>query len=316
MIYMGLSPSGAWRRVVLSAALAVAAVGLSFLAGAAARAAIPAKWRAVLLAPVRHVRTGGVDFAYREMGAGRPLLLIEGLEATMASEWDPGVLARVAVSHRVIVYDPRGLGLSRGDVSHMTVAQLADDAANLLRALHVGRSDVWGQSLGGDVAEELAIRHPRVVRRLVLTGASAGGGHSFLPTVPLPPQGDRAGVLRITFTPDPAGRAAARLFEARLALWHPHETASPVASNAELLAGAHFLVDPGQGAWAALPRVRARVLVADGRRDVVVPPGNSRILASRLSHATLRLYPSGHYFYFQDRGLFVPDLLRFLGSPA
>ena len=305
-----------WRRLALVGALAIVVAVASSVAAALGRRSLPASWRVVLSSPVRHVRAGGVDFAYRVIGSGRPLLLIEGTEATMASEWDPGVLAQLAASHRVIVYDPRGLGLSRGDVSHMTVAQLADDAAHLLGALHVRQADVWGQSLGGYVAQELTIRHPRDVRRLVLTGTSAGGGHWVPPLVPLPkPKGDdRAEILRITFTPGPAGRAAARAFEARVGLWRPQENVSAVARTAEWTAVAQYVTDPAQGAWQALATVRAPALVADGRLDVVAPPGNSRIIASRLPHATLRLYPSGHYFYFQDRKLFVPDLLRFLGS--
>ena len=222
-----------WRRLALVAALAIVVAVASSVAAALGRRSLPVSWRVVLSSRVRHVSAGGVDFAYRVIGSGRPLLLIEGTEATMASEWDPGVLAQIAASHRVIVYDPRGLGLSRGDVSHMTVAQLADDAAHLLGALHVRQADVWGQSLGGDVAQELTIRHPRDVRRLVLTGTSAGGGHWVPPLVPLPkPKGDdRAEILRVTFTPGPSGRAAARAFEARVGLWRPQENCLATGAN-------------------------------------------------------------------------------------
>jgi pimeloyl-ACP methyl ester carboxylesterase len=281
----------------------LAALALPLAAVPAAHAARGLSQRAVLSARVRHVRVGGVDFAYRSIGSGRPLLLPSNLQARM-SNWDPAVLARVAARHRVIIYDHRGVGLSKGDVSHMTMAQLADDAARLIRKLRLGRPDVWGQRMGGSVAELLAIRHPTRVRRLVLTAALAGGGHIV---------NSLGGAPWFTdFTADAAGRAAQRAYEARAARWRPQETISPAASNAEYAMAARYSVLPAEGAWRGLPRVRARVFVAGGRRDVVTPPGNSRIIAARLRHATLRFYPSGHGFHIQDRWRFVPDLLRFL----
>jgi pimeloyl-ACP methyl ester carboxylesterase len=78
------------------------------------------------------------------------------------------------------------------------------------------------------------------------------------------------------------------------------------------VADAQFLFQPDQGAWNGLASVRAPVLVGGGRRDVVVPPGNARIIAARLHRPTLRLYPAAHFFYTQNRNQFVPDLLRFL----
>jgi pimeloyl-ACP methyl ester carboxylesterase len=241
-----------------------------------------------------------VDFAYRSIGSGRPLLMPSGLGVTM-SGLDPAVLVGVAAGHRVIVYDHRGVGLSRGDVSHMTMAQLADDAAALIRRLRLGRPDVWGIAMGASVAELLAIRHPTRVHRLVLSGGAAGSGHFVGPIAP-----------GLGFTPDAAGRAAQRAFEARVARWRPQETISPAASNAELAATARFNVLPAEGAWEGLPRVRARVLVTAGRSDVNVPPANSRIIAARLRHPTLRFYPGGHSFFIQYHERFVPDLLRFL----
>jgi pimeloyl-ACP methyl ester carboxylesterase len=197
-------------------AATVGALVVSGLGASGVQAAVPSREEAVLAAPVRHVRAGGVGFTYRAIGSGPPLMLISGTGATM-SRWDPAVLARIVARHRVILYDQRGVGLSRGDVTTMTVAQLADDTAALIRALHLRRPDVWGQSLGGDVAEDLVIRHPSAVRRVVLTGASAGGGtgHSVPPAVPLPMPGDRDGSEQILFTPDAAGRAARRAFDRR-----------------------------------------------------------------------------------------------------
>ena len=267
-------------------------------------------WKWVLSIPVHYVRAGGVKFAYRSIGAGPPLLLIDGLEATMSNQWDPAGLASIAGEHRVIIYDHRGVGLSRGDLSQMSIAELADDAARLIRALHITASDVWGQSMGACVAEELAIRHPSVVRRLVLTGGSAGSNHTVLGK--LAPPGDAAAILKLVFTPDAAGHAAMRGFKKRTALWRPRESITPTARTAEYEAIAPFLFIPGAGAWEQLPRIQARVLIASGRRDVVNPPINAWILVQRMSHAIVELFPSAHFFYVQDQAQFIPALLRFL----
>ena len=303
-------------RVLAGALVAVCITGGAPAAFASSpHAFVPHRgWRWVLATPVRHIRAGGVDFAYRSIGSGPPLVLMAGLEGTMSNSWDPPVLARIARSHRVIVYDHRGVGLSRGDVSRLRIPQLADDASHLIRALRLGRADVWGQSMGGYVAQDLAIRHPRVVRRLVLTATAFGSGRFVPPAVKLPPPGDSAAILRLLFTPDRAGRTAMRAFVRRASLWRPQERLTRAALYAEYGAVARFLVIPADGTWKHLPRVRARVLVADGRRDVPSPPANSRTLARRLRHALLRLYPSGHFFYTQDQAQFVPDLLRFLSE--
>ena len=283
----------------------------------AADAAVPPRERAVLAAPVRHMRAGGVDFAYRAIGSGRPLVLIDGLEATMSSEWDPAVLAQLVAHHRVVLYDHRGVGLSRGDVSSMTVAQLSDDAAALIHALHLSAPDVWGQSLGGDVAEDLVVRHPTAVRRVVLTGASAGGGedHWIPSTVQNGPKpGDRDGIERIVCHPRRCrSRRAAGVRRAGRALASPREshTGGP---QRRVCRGRRI---PGPARPRRLDAAGAgsrSVFVGAGRRDVVVPPGNARIIAARLPHPTLHLYPAGHYFYTQDQDRFVPDLLRFLGD--
>jgi pimeloyl-ACP methyl ester carboxylesterase len=194
MTYKAAAGFGARRYFTL--AVTLAALALPLAAVPAAHAARSLSQRAVLSARVRHVRVGGVSFAYRSIGSGRPLLLPSNLQARM-SNWDPAVLARVAARHRVIIYDHRGVGLSKGDVSHMTMAQLADDAARVIRKLRLGRPDVWGQRMGGSVAELLAIRHPTRVRRLVLTAALAGGGHYVGGGAP----------WFTDFTPDAAGRA-------------------------------------------------------------------------------------------------------------
>jgi pimeloyl-ACP methyl ester carboxylesterase len=127
---------------------------------------------------VHTVQVGHISIAYREVGHGRPLLLIQGSGAAM-DVWDPLMIATLAEHHRVIEFDNRGVGFSTDDQSQpMTIDLLADDAAGLIRALHLGRPDVLGWSLGGFIAEDLAARHLELVRRLVLVSSDPGGTHA------------------------------------------------------------------------------------------------------------------------------------------
>src|SRR4051794_6513205 len=108
---------------------------------------------------VRFVNVGQVRVAYRVIGEGRPLVLIPGSGMAM-DVWDPLLLRRLSHHHRVIVFDPRGVGLSSGAGTTQTIQQMGDDAARLIRTLELGRPDVMGWSMGGFVAEKLVVRHP------------------------------------------------------------------------------------------------------------------------------------------------------------
>lgn len=127
------------------------------------------------LSPVKSVPVDGLQMAYRTAGSGPPLVLIMGTNGTMFA-WDPDLIAALAVDHKVIIFDNRGVGGSTpADVRNLTVAKQARDTARLMRALHVRSADVLGWSMGGEIAQELALRYPNLVSRLVLSGTDPGG---------------------------------------------------------------------------------------------------------------------------------------------
>ena len=270
--------------------------------------------------PLRHVRVSDISVGYRTIGSGRPLVLITGYSATLYV-WDPGLLTRLAEHRRVIVFDNRGVLTTTRGRGRLTIQRMADDTAGLIRALGYRRADVLGWSMGGTIAQELALRHPGRVRRLVLAATDPGSSRAIQPTSPL--------ARRILNDPNPTiqellqaifprtKQAAANAYVRRLLLWpgvQPSDfNASPEITREQTVAEGRLWLCRTCGAYGRLPDLRAPTLVADGRRDILEPPGNSRIIARRIPRARLTLYgAAGHAFLFQRRADFATRVNSFL----
>lgn len=255
------------------------------------------------------VRTVGigqnVTIAYKATGHGRPLVMIPGSGMAM-DLWDPLFIGRLAKHHRVIVFDPRGVGLSTGSVASLTVTQMADDTARLIRALHLDHPDVLGWSMGGFIAEKLVLRHPDSLRRLVLASSDAGGTQAIRASPDILAidelvtlgQASLEQILGLLFPPE--GIEAGGAWLTRY-LSQPGccEVIAPETAQAQVDA-INLWYEPGNGVYGRLPSVGARTLVTDGREDIDVPIANASMLAARIPHSRLAVFAhSGHAFLFQ-----------------
>jgi 3-oxoadipate enol-lactonase len=209
--------------------------------------------------------------AYDVRGSGPPLLWIPGYIVAAASLRK--VLARFTDHYTCITFDHRGSGRSRASLRPMTTGQMARDAASVLRHLGIESAHVYGASLGGMVAQELAIQAPHRVRTLILGGTSAGGITAVSPPVSALLSG----------------------------VWNATSTI-PGASRVGVLGPAH------QG-WAAathdsthrLQRVRVPTLVLHGGNDKLIPLANAADLARLIPGAELRVIRgAGHLFLFDS----------------
>ena len=129
--------------------------------------------------PTRTVDVGGIEFAYRELGADSevPVVFLHHFTAVL-DDWDPRVIDGIAAHHRVIAFDNRGVGASGGSVPH-TVEEMGRDAIAFIRALGLEKVDLFGFSLGGGVAQMVALQAPDLVRRMVLAGTGPEGRRGY-----------------------------------------------------------------------------------------------------------------------------------------
>ena len=130
-------------------------------------------------APSRTVTAGDVTYAYRELGPKRgiPVIFFVHLAATL-DNWDPRIIDPIARQHHVVAFDNRGVGASTGTVPD-TIESMADDAYTFITALGFDTVDILSFSLGGMIAQALVIKHPKLVRKLILTGTGPAGGQGI-----------------------------------------------------------------------------------------------------------------------------------------
>lgn len=261
----------------------------------------------------------GFRMEYETHGAGTPLLLINGLGSDR-SEW-LFQLPEFSKRFRVITFDNRGVGESDAPPGPYSTAQMADDAAALLAHLGVDRAHVLGVSLGGMIAQEVALRHPARVERLVLACTAPGGEGSLRPA----PEVLRSFVLSPgTDLEEAVRRVVPLLYSERYRRDHPGEIeefvrrrlASPVSaqSHAWQLSAA-----VRHAAWDRLSGIRAPTLVITGDADRVVPPENSHRIARRIPGAKLVVLPGApHRLFAENADPFNREVVSFLlsGSPA
>jgi pimeloyl-ACP methyl ester carboxylesterase len=266
----------------------------------------------IVAAPTLTAKTHDGDVGYREVGRGSPILLIMGFGGSM-DNWPPSFVDALAARHSVVVFDNAGIGGTAPVPSPLSVSAMARQVSALLDALHLGRTAVLGWSMGGMIAQALAVTHPDQVSRLILTSTQAGTGASL----PIPPaaaaalaSSNPATVLSVLFPSDQA--AAAQAYLTGILQYQGYYGASEAVKDQQTAAIQQWMTgqDP---AGRRLSRIQAPTLVADGTLDQLNPVQNDQLLARGIPCAHLLLYPdAGHAFLFQDAEQFIPAVERFL----
>jgi pimeloyl-ACP methyl ester carboxylesterase len=283
----------------------------------AARPTAPVKWKDV---ETQAIAVGGVNFAYRALGpdSGVPVIFLHHLMA-MLDDWDPRVIDGIAAQRRVITFDNRGVGASGGSVP-TTIEEMGRDAIAFIRALGLKQVDLLGFSLGGGVAQMVALQAPDLVRRMILagTGPRGGGGIAEITRVTAIAYLKAALTLSdardfLFFPRTPDGKRAAKDYFARLKerTTNRDKPISLQARRAQLKA----IMNAGKSAPDDLSVISQPVFVANGDCDLMVASHLSADMARRLPNSRLTIYPnSGHGGVFQHHRDFVPAVLDFLAA--
>jgi len=262
------------------------------------------------------ITVGDLNVYFERQGAGDPVLFISGTGSDLRVR--PGVLdGPLPKQFDVLAYDQRGLGqTSKPDVAY-TMADYADDAAGLMAAIGWDNAHVVGLSFGGMVAQELALRHPDRVRRLVLgctsPGGAGGASYPFHEIGHLTGEDRARHLIPISDTRRDDAWASANPKD--YAQFVAMGAADPYADEPGHAAGARRQLEAraAHDTWDRLSQIRCPTFIAAGRYDGVALPETQERMAARIPGATLQFFDGGHMFIIQDRAAF-PAVVEFLNQ--
>jgi pimeloyl-ACP methyl ester carboxylesterase len=273
--------------------------------------------------PTQFQEIGDIRLAYRKFGkeGAPPLVCLQHFTGRM-DNWDPIHTNRLAQDRPVVLVDYRGVGRSSGETPD-SMQGMGRDIIAFIRALGAKQADLFGFSIGGMVAQQIALYAPELVRRLILVGTGPSGGEGMAAFSPKVQEifgrlkskpAERA--LELFFSPSAASQAAGKAWLGRiLARQVDREPeASPQVAGAQLAALAKWGQVTGER-YGSLKNIPQRTLVVNGHDDIMVPTMNSFILQQKLPDARLILYPdSGHGAHFQFAEEFAEAAARFLAA--
>jgi pimeloyl-ACP methyl ester carboxylesterase len=263
--------------------------------------------------PAQSVRVGDIDMSYRIIGDGHPLVLITGYSATM-DMWDPTVIQALSSRYKVILFDNRGIGKTTASDKPFTIELFARDTIGLMDALKIQKAHVMGWSMGTFVATEMALRYPDRVARLILYAGNCGWSDKDV--VPPRPE-DSAALMDLSGTrADRSKRLVSILFPRKWLEDHPDflKTLPGPGEDPSLatIERQEQAIKNWTGACSRLHKITQPTFIITGTEDVVIPPANSLMMASRIPNSWLVRIPGGHSTIYQYPKTFSNCLLTFL----
>jgi pimeloyl-ACP methyl ester carboxylesterase len=262
-----------------------------------------------------------VNYAYRRFGnpEGIPVVLLQHFRGKM-DNWDPALLDALASEREVIVFNNVGVASTDGRAPN-TVTQMARDAIVFLEALELEQVDLLGFSLGGFVAQEIALLRPNLARKLILAGTGPQGGpamHGWRKDIAdnaHAVQIDAKNLLYIMFKHTPTSQAEGMEFLGRFMERKDRDAPSdPATRDAQYDAVVEWGV-PDHNKLQRLAAIQQPTLVANGDGDLMCPPRLTHLMGGLIPHAQVKIYPdAGHGFLWQHHKEFAADVNDFLSA--
>ena len=263
----------------------------------------------------------GIEYAYRDLGAGDvPLVLLQHFRGNL-DNWDPALVDALAADRRVVTFDNVGVGATTGRTPN-TVEAMAHDAIAFLEAMNFQRVDLLGFSIGSFVAQEIALIRPDLLRRLVLASSApqgAPGMHGWTPGVigaVGAPETSPEGYISVFFAPTDTSREAGRQAAGRIfgRTTDRDEPTTWQTRQAQYDAVCAWGI-PNHSLLERVATIDRPVFVANGDTDPMILPRYSHLLAGLLPDARVKIYPdSAHGFLFQHHSEFAADVNAFLAE--
>jgi len=259
----------------------------------------------------------GVELAYELRGTGAPLVMIHGAQGDQTMFTD---LAAAFSSHfRVLTFDQRGSGLSDKPHSPYSIELLADDTAAQMDAVGFPSAHIIGVSMGGTIAQELALRHPHKIRSLILGCTTPGGTKA----IRIGGSGFAAAYSTQPLSAEERGRALAEAaFTRGYIEQHPELLPAMIEARRRRPLDSVALEQRmkavlAHDAYDRLPQITCPTLVITGKDDALVPWQNSQLLAERIPGAQLvLLQPAGHCFWLEQPEQSRQAMARFLDAAS
>jgi len=245
----------------------------------------------------------GAEINYEISGSGEPLLMIRGVGSHLGW-WNSDFKAALQDRFSLVLYDHRGTGGSVHKDGEYTIPLIADDAATLLQGLGIEKAHIFGISLGGMVAQEIVLRHPQVVKTLVLGCTHCGGERVVWPSPEV------VQILLARAQEESGGKVGQAWLEAAFTSEFVQENPKVIAGYTEKAADRPTSPDiyrlqamaaAAFDAWERLPSITAPTWIMHGERDAMIPPENAFVPENRIPFAHLILLPGmGHDFTVQN----------------
>ncbi len=250
----------------------------------------------------------GITYTYRRfgrVGSGVPVVFLQHFRGNM-DNWDPALIDPIASDREVIVFDNTGIGGTTG-VTPSTIEEMADDAAEFMAALKLDEVDLFGYSIGGFIAQQLALTRPDLVRRLVLAGTGpkgAPGMEAWRQDVVdgvVVDDTSPEGVLHVFYSPSESSRSAGHAALGRIFQRHDGRDAMPSieSKNAQYEAVKNW----GVPDWEAVERIShisQPTLILQGDDDIMIPTSASHLMAGLIPDSRITIYPdASHGSIFQ-----------------
>jgi pimeloyl-ACP methyl ester carboxylesterase len=279
-----------------------------------------------ITAETQFIEVCGTRYAYRRFGRGSrpPLLCLQHFTGTL-DNWDPAVTDPLAEGREVILFESAGLGRSSGTVPQ-TIAGMSTHALAFLDGLTLSRCDVLGYSLGGMVAQQMALERPAIFRRMILVGTAPRGGEDIMhlekprlaKALGDPALQGYAVLQKLFFAPTASSQAAGAAFITRLLqrTVDREPVSGAAVAQAQMASFRDWERFTGDR-FAELRGIRQPTLVVNGVFDDMIPVANSYWLSANLPNAVLITYPdAGHGSLFQFHESFTRQAIAFLGSDS